>query len=429
MSSSDQCAVGPNSELLDASEISFFNDWEDDIPLALVTEATSTLLNLLQAMKTCPKAELTKDIQPLFKEEEVLDPDTGLLVKGHWCLLCKRDGVPVKKCFLLGNVSSRQTHIKNVREEQCSPSPSGNTQGFFQVFMLVDKGPFRSLLQYCRPSLKESDIPHCTKMRKEILKCTVDAEERLCLKLQDIPGQVSFTFDTWTSKTGDPFLGVMGHYIDAPADSLEEWSLKSEQLACMEHAVHLTAGHFLSDVSPLSAKAVITKVKKLRKKLMAANPDMDNDELDALLAGDDGNEDAADGEWEDGDKDGPTPKDAVGKALALVKQEPANIQQSFSSSRHPTVWCTLPLLEALAETWRNMAATEKFTDMRESINAGLNNLEKWYGKTDDTDVYFISWSINSDVAEALDPNIKTAYAEESWNSVAFEGLAKLKALV
>jgi hypothetical protein len=36
-----------------------------------------------------------------------------------------------------------------------------------------------------------------------------------------------------------------------------------------------------------------------------------------------------------------------------------------------------------------MAATEKFEDMRDSINAGLDNLEKWYGKTDDTDVYFI----------------------------------------
>ncbi|KAJ7861151.1 hypothetical protein B0H13DRAFT_2355218 [Mycena leptocephala] len=79
------------------------------------------------------------------------------------------------------------------------------------------------------------------------------------------------------------------------------------------------------------------------------------------------------------------------------------------------------LLEALAATWGNMAATEKFEDMRDSINAGLENLEKWYGKTDDTDVYFICL--------ALDPNIKTAYAEESWNSFAFsEGLERLEAV-
>ncbi|KAJ6572371.1 hypothetical protein B0H10DRAFT_2106887 [Mycena sp. CBHHK59/15] len=62
-------------------------------------------------MKSRPKADLTKDIQPLFKEGEMLDSDTGKVIKGHWCLLCQKDGVPKKKCFLLGNVSSRRTHI------------------------------------------------------------------------------------------------------------------------------------------------------------------------------------------------------------------------------------------------------------------------------------------------------------------------------
>ncbi|KAK6988282.1 hypothetical protein R3P38DRAFT_3332089 [Favolaschia claudopus] len=209
----------------------------------------------------------------------------------------------------------------------------------------------------------------------------------------------------------------------------------------MEHAVHLAAKHFVSHVSPISAKAIVAKAKKLRKQLKAANPDLDDDEIDALLAAEDGepeNEDM------DGEGDGPRPKDALGKSLALVKQiraspqaqaffkkmcresgvptinrfvlladdspevpnlvkksyatfrlstqdwdqlerirevlqEPANIQQSFSSSRFPTVWRTLPLLEAMAETWRNMAATERFADMRESILAGLDNLEKCAG--------------------------------------------------
>ncbi|KAJ7847307.1 hypothetical protein B0H13DRAFT_1907339 [Mycena leptocephala] len=46
-----------------------------------------------------------------------------------------------------------------------------------------------------------------------------------------------------------------------------------------------------------------------------------------------------------------------------VLQEPANIQQSFSSAKYPTVWRTLPLLELLTRTWENMAATDKFADM------------------------------------------------------------------
>jgi hypothetical protein len=45
-------------------------------------------LNSPQAMKSRPKANLTRDIQPLFKEEHIMD-SSGVVVKGHWCLLCK----------------------------------------------------------------------------------------------------------------------------------------------------------------------------------------------------------------------------------------------------------------------------------------------------------------------------------------------------
>ncbi|KAJ7857121.1 hypothetical protein B0H14DRAFT_3448096 [Mycena olivaceomarginata] len=129
------------------------------------------------AMKTRPKADLTKDIQPIFKEEEVPDSDIGVLVKGHWCLLCQKNGLPQKKCFLTGNVSLRRTHISREDPKQttldnfANKTPPFSCQGFLDYlvemmvteddgFMLVDKGPFRRLLRYCRPSLKESDIPH-----------------------------------------------------------------------------------------------------------------------------------------------------------------------------------------------------------------------------------------------------------------------------
>jgi hypothetical protein len=85
----------------------------------------------------------------------------------------------------------------------------------------------------------------------------------------------------------------------------------------MEHAVHLGAGHFISDVSPLSSKAVLVKAKKLRRELKKANPDLDDDELEALLNGD-GDED--DDGFLDGEEEDVAPANAVGKALALVKQ-------------------------------------------------------------------------------------------------------------
>jgi hypothetical protein len=70
-------------------------------------------------------------------------------------------------------------------------------------------------------------------------------------------------------------------------------------------------------------------------------------------------------------------------------QEPANAQQSFSSSKDPTVWRVIPVLEFLQESWENMANNPKFALISHAIKAGLENLCKWYRKVDDTNVYFI----------------------------------------
>jgi hypothetical protein len=86
----------------------------------------------------------------------------------------------------------------------------------------------------------------------------------------------------------------------------------------MEHVVHLGAGHFISDVSPMSAKAVLAKVRRMKAKLHEDNPDLDLDELDALLEQDDpgDEEDGADEEKDEKLAAG----DAVGKGLALINQ-------------------------------------------------------------------------------------------------------------
>ena len=49
-----------------------------------------------------------------------------------------------------------------------------------------------------------------------------------------VPSKVSFTFDAWTSASGDPYLSLTAHYIHAPADCPNTWELKSEQLLFQE---------------------------------------------------------------------------------------------------------------------------------------------------------------------------------------------------
>jgi len=76
-------------------------------------------------------------------------------------------------------------------------------------------------------------------------------------------------------------------------------------------------------------------------------------------------------------------------SLMFVIQEPAAALQSFSSSRDPTVWRTIPILEYLQESWESKARLPKFKEIEPAIRAGLDNLGKWYCKTDETDMYFI----------------------------------------
>ncbi|OAX30480.1 hypothetical protein K503DRAFT_807226, partial [Rhizopogon vinicolor AM-OR11-026] len=116
-----------------------------------------------------------------------------------------------------------------------------------------------------------------------------------------------------------------------------------------------------------------------------------------------------------------TGKQETGHWCELCRCEPANATQSFSSSKDPTVWRAIPVLEFLQQSWQNMVADEKFSSIAGGLQAGLENLGKWSRKTDETDVYFICL--------ALDPNYKLEYARSQWDPDAFEdGRGKLEAM-
>lgn len=98
----------------------------------------------------------------------------------------------------------------------------------------MDRGSFRQLLKFCRPSLQEADIPHRHTLRAEIVWRAEIAEGTVRGNLKRIPSKISFTFDAWTSAPGDPYLSLTAHFIDAPADSPTAWELKSDQLIFQE---------------------------------------------------------------------------------------------------------------------------------------------------------------------------------------------------
>jgi hypothetical protein len=52
--------------------------------------------------------------------------------------------------------------------------------------------------------------------------------------MNTVPSKISFTFNVWTSATGDPYLSLTAHYIHVPAGHPNTWELKSEQLLFQE---------------------------------------------------------------------------------------------------------------------------------------------------------------------------------------------------
>jgi hypothetical protein len=103
-----------------------------------------------------------------------------------------------------------------------------------QAFRLVDRGSFRRLLKFCRPSLSEKDFPHRQTLRAEISQRVHIAEGSVCENMNRTPSKISFTFDTWTSKSGDPYISLTAHYIYTPVDRPNAWELRSEQLLFQE---------------------------------------------------------------------------------------------------------------------------------------------------------------------------------------------------
>src|SRR5882757_4984012 len=121
-------------------------------------------------------------------------------------------------------------------------------------------------------------------------------------------------------------------------------------------------------------------------------------------------------------------------------QEPASATQSFSSSRDPTVWRVIPILEFLIKTWENMAEESQYGVVHDALNKGLENLNKWYKKTDDSGAYFICLGTFIQILSksckhlllhsALDPNFKVVYAEHHWGDDFLKaGLEMLGAVV
>ena len=99
-----------------------------------------------------------------------------------------------------------------------------------------------------------------------------------------------------------------------------------------------------------------------------------------------------------------------------------------------------PLLKRLQSEWETLCDDDKYFPVKHALDAGLKNMAKWYRKTDNTSIYFISHGIvflffmilicfDQNVT-VLDPMCKLSYLNIVWEPEFIEaGMTCLREIV
>ncbi|KAF7333887.1 hypothetical protein MSAN_02401300 [Mycena sanguinolenta] len=540
------------------------------------------------------RIDSTADVRTIFKRVDCeKNPDTGAIVRkaGAICLVCTKKGLKADVCFLTGSVSTLRSHIarhddhfqtyrarcekldipmhpRAIPESDSSgskevqgtldgivatkPRPPVFTSEGLRDFLIemivtqdealsiVERPSFRRLLQYCRPSITETDIPTRRTIRKYVLQLAKDVQAKLFDEFQKPSGLHSLSHDAWTSDSGIPFLNINNHYIRSPPDHPNDWEIVTDELGFVKiegrHTGENIGAAILTSLDKYGLREKVgwvtadgasvnrTTAKALERRLDNSDAEWTAKERDMIAARANGELDADEvakilasfGEEEEDEENGEgsewTAGDAIGKILALIKQirmspqaraffkkcciqsdvpvlelllwvrtrwaslykcldrcltlrkaidlfvriaddsdevpdlrnkqynnytltkkewakiemihealrEPADVTQSFSSERTPTVWRIIPTLEFLIKRWETMSTQPKFAEIEDALKEGVKSLKKWFHRTETTSgAYFICLVLN--------PAVKDVYFRAHWDADDYEaGIAAME---
>ena len=112
----------------------------------------------------------------------------------------------------------------------------------------------------------------------------------------------------------------------------------------------------------------------------------------------------------------------------VYQQDADKYHQSFSSDNIPTLHRVIPALESLCTKWEKKLKDPKYSVFHPALQAGLDKLNKYYAKLDNSDVYILalrkcvvvtSWYIAAYYyIVVLHPYYKLRYIEKKWGRVA-----------
>ena len=74
----------------------------------------------------------------------------------------------------------------------------------------------------------------------------------------------------------------------------------------------------------------------------------------------------------------------------IYLQDADKYHQLFSLDKAPTLHCVIPALEALCSKWEKKLDDPKYAIFHPALQAGLDKLDKYYAKLNNSDVYILT---------------------------------------
>ncbi|KAJ7048928.1 hypothetical protein C8F01DRAFT_1003592 [Mycena amicta] len=343
-----------------------------------------------------PQEDRTADLKTVYRFfKERPNPTTGVLERGAICLTCEKKGVSLEKAFLKGGVSSLRAHISRHSDHQRPYKERCEALGIPLHPRALSKQQQHPTPSYSQRSersrgirtdllaFKKIDGRHTGETLGSAIVATIDKYE-----LRDKIG--------WMTGDGASVNRTAIRVVERQLDS-EDWQAKDRDMMCVSS----------------------TEMEELLSKLKDADEADEGDDDDE--AGGDESE-----EWTSGD--------ALGKLLAFIKQavdtfintaddsdevpplrnkeyamyrlsksdweklrillevlgEFANVTQSFSSERLPTVYRIIPTLEFLMKRLELMSENARYSEISEPLDEAVKNLQKWYHRVESTSLAYFA---------------------------------------
>ena len=83
----------------------------------------------------------------------------------------------------------------------------------------------------------------------------------------------------------------------------------------------------------------------------------------------------------------------------------AEIRGELSAEKTPTIQKVFPLLEKLRFQWQELRDNPRYAPIKDALEAGLANMEKWFRAAGDSPIYFIAHGIVLSLSDLFCVNV------------------------